>query len=98
MTVPSTHYYFQITPHIPVGLTTRPYRLFVTVNGQRMSEYTKPGSERIKDHPLFEARLERGMVNRIEVEVLAGKGTVGKGGKEEVELERCSLFVHVMRM
>jgi hypothetical protein len=97
VTVPSTHYYFQITPHVPVGLTNRPYRLFVTVNGQRVSEYTKPGTERIKDRPLFEARLERGMVNRIEVEVLAGKANATKGGKEEVELEKCTLYVHVLR-
>jgi hypothetical protein len=97
VTVPSTHYYFQITPHIPVGLTNRPYRLFVMVNGLRMSEYIKPGTERVKDRPVFDARLERGIVNRIEVEVLAGKGTLGKGGKEEVDLEKCTVFVHVMR-
>jgi hypothetical protein len=97
VTVPSTHYYFQITPHVPVGLTNRPYRLFVVVNGQRVSEYTKPGTERVKDRPLFEARLEKGMVNRIEVEVLAGKVNATKGGKEEVELEKCTLYVHVLR-
>lgn len=62
-----------------------------------MSEYIKPGAERDKTHPLFEARLERGMVSRVEVEVMAGKGIVGKGGKEEVDWERVSIFVHVLR-
>jgi len=67
------------------------------VNGQRLSEYIKPGEERDKTHPVFEARLERGSVGRIEVEVLAGKGIKGKDGKEEVEWEKCTVFIHVMR-
>lgn len=98
VTVPSSHHFFNVVPHIPVGLTNRPYRLFVTVNGQRLSEYIKPGADRDKSRPSFEVRLERGAVSRIEVEVLAGKGTVGKGGKEDVDWERCTLFVHVMRV
>ena len=97
ITVPATHHYFQIVPHIPVGLTNRPYRLFVTVNGQRLSEVIKPGIERDKEKPVFEARVERGTVGRVEVEVLAGKGTVGKAGKEEVEWEKVTVFVHVLR-
>lgn len=97
LTVPYTHQYFQVVPHIPVGLTQRPYRVFVTVNGQRMSETIKPGVERDKSRPIFEARLERGIVGRIEVEVLAGKGPSGKSGKEEVEWEKCTIFVHVWR-
>lgn len=97
LTVPCTHQYFQVVPHIPVGLTQRPYRVFVTVNGQRMSETIKPGVERDKSRPIFEARVERGTVGRIEVEVLAGKGPSGKSGKEEVEWEKCTIFVHVWR-
>ena len=61
-----------------------------------MSETVKPGVERKKDEPHFEARLDRGTVTRIEVEVLAGSKEK-KGGKEAVELERCSVFVHVLR-
>jgi hypothetical protein len=86
-----------VVPHIPVGLTQRPYRVFVTVNGHRTSEIIKPGVERDKSKPTFEARLDRGTVGRIEVEVLAGKGPSGKGGKEEVEWEKCTIFVHVWR-
>lgn len=56
----------------------------------------KPGVERRKDEPHFEARLERGAVTRIEVEVLAGSKE-RRGGKEAVELERCAVFVHVLR-
>jgi hypothetical protein len=97
VTVPSTHYYLQIVPHIPVALTGRPYRVFVVVNSTRQSEFIKPGAERDKTRPLFEARLERGGVNRIEIEVLAGKEKKNASGKEEVELERCTVFVHVLK-
>lgn len=65
----------------------------------------KPAAETDLSHPLFEVRLERGAVNRIEVEVLAGKEvkTEAKtdskesiGKKQDVELEKCTIFVHVM--
>ena len=55
VTVPATHYYVQIVPHLPVAQTTRPYRVFVLVNGHRQSEVVKPGAERDKQRPLFEA-------------------------------------------
>lgn len=96
ITLPPTHTHLLIIPHVPVALTSRPYRLFVKVNDNRVSETVKPGVERRKDEPQFEARLERGVVTRIEVEVLAGSKEK-RGGKEAVELERCGVFVHVLR-
>ena len=107
LSLPSAHHYLQVIPYLPVALSNRPYRIFVSVNGTRTVEVVRPGGlgERDKTRPLFEARLERGRVNRIEVEVLAGKdggrGTAtvvnGVGGKEGVEWERCTIFVHSLK-
>jgi hypothetical protein len=91
-------YFLQVTPHIPVGLTNRPYRLFVTLNGSRISETIKPAvTERDKTRPQFEARLDRGVVNKIEVEILAGKASEAAGEKDEVEWEKLTCFVHCLR-
>jgi hypothetical protein len=141
-TVPASHNTVRLSPHIPVGVTTRPYRLFVSVNGTRASEVvaasagyqngllnhhpqhpmaSMPGlygleKERDKTRPVFDAKLERGAVNKIEVEVLAGKAPSAlaqsivsspdekdreiekekKKGKD-VQWEKITLFVHVMR-
>jgi hypothetical protein len=68
------------------------------VNGTRLSEIVKPASgERDKSNPVFEARLDRGAVNKIEVEVLAGKADVYSGDKDEVEWEKLTCFVHCLR-
>ncbi|KAJ9648430.1 hypothetical protein H2199_001285 [Coniosporium tulheliwenetii] len=69
LTLPSTHYFIQISPTIPVALTSRAFKIFVTVNHNRLYEVTKP--DRVKGKPLYEGRLEPGKVNRIEVEVVA---------------------------
>jgi hypothetical protein len=79
--------YLQITPKVPIALTTRLYRIFVTVNGNKTFEVNRvpvtagingsspgPGYEggKKKGEPVFEAKLVAG-VNRIEVEVVAEK-------------------------
>ncbi|KAI8940182.1 hypothetical protein NX059_003889 [Plenodomus lindquistii] len=79
--------YIQITPKVPIALTNRLYRLFVTVNGTRTLEVNRvpvtagingvspgPGYEggKKKGEPVFEAKLVGG-VNRIEVEIVAEK-------------------------
>lgn len=107
VSLPYAHTSLQITPHIPVALTQRPYRIFVTVNGQRMTEVVRQGVAVSNDRsrPIYEGRLERGTVNRIEVEVLAakelGRSSTGAGGlreaKEGVDMERCTVFVHLLR-
>lgn len=52
-----------------------------------------------KGEPVFEAKLVGG-VNRIEVEIVAEK--VGKddevlNGKDAVEIEKCTVFLHLAR-
>lgn len=87
MVVAPSHSYIQIIPKIPIALTNRMYRLFVTVNGNKTLEANRvpvtagingatpgPGFEggKKKGEPLFEAKLLGG-VNRIEVEIIAEK-------------------------
>jgi len=93
--LPASHYYLHITPDIPVGATHRPYRLFVTVNGTRLSEQLKAGYERDKCRPLFEARLDRGQVHKIEVEVLAAKANAKTG--RDLQWEKITCLAHIMR-
>jgi hypothetical protein len=93
--IPANYSYLQITPHIPIAHTTRLYRLFVIVNGNKTFEVNRvpvtagingtassPGIEagRKKGEPVYEAKLGVG-VNRIEVEIVAERDR-GKGEKE----------------
>lgn len=115
MTIDSSHSYLQVTPKVPIALTGRLYRLFVTVNGNRTLEVNRvpvtagingaspgPGYEggKKKGEPVFEAKLVGG-VNRIEVELVAEKEhktpTESKDPKEQVEVEKCTIFLHLMR-
>jgi hypothetical protein len=110
-----THSYLQITPKIPIALTNRLYRLFVSVNGNKTFEVNRvpvtagingsspgPGYEggKKKGEPVFEAKLVGG-VNRIEVEIVAEKDRKGapemSNGKEQIEVEKCTIFLHLMR-
>jgi hypothetical protein len=85
--VPPTNSYLQITPKVPIALTTRLYRIFVSVNGNKTFEVNRvpvtagingsspgPGYEggKKKGEPVFEAKLVGG-VNRVEVEIVAEK-------------------------
>jgi hypothetical protein len=70
----------------------------VTVNGARASEVKGMApTDRDRSRPLFEARLEGGAVNKIEVELLAGKVDVKNRGKDEVQWEKITCFVHILR-
>ncbi|KAI1567426.1 Transcription factor chromatin remodeling, contains bromodomain protein [Pyrenophora tritici-repentis] len=116
MVVAPTNSYIQVIPRVPIALTSRMYRLFVTVNGNKTLEANRvpvtagingaspgPGYEggKKKGEPLFEGKLAAG-VNRIEVEIVAEKerkGQVESGSakKEEVEIEKCTIFLHLQR-
>jgi hypothetical protein len=94
LTVSPIHSYLQITPKVPIALTNRLYRIFVSVNGNKTFEVNRvpvtagingsspgPGYEsgKKKGEPVFEAKLIGG-VNRIDVEIVAEKD--GKGVSE----------------
>lgn len=109
-----THSYLQITPKVPIALTTRLYRLFVSVNGNKTFEVNRvpvtagingsaetAGFEggKKKGEPVFEAKLVGG-VNRIEVEIVAervSKDGEITSGKDAVEIEKCTIFLHLAR-
>jgi hypothetical protein len=95
-TLSPSQYHLQIIPNLPVANTNRPYRFFVMVNGTKVSETIKPGGDRDRANPVFEARLERGAVHKIEVEVLAVKAGTGEG-KEEVQWEKSTCLVQIPR-
>jgi hypothetical protein len=109
--VSPAHSYLQITPKVPIALTSRLYRLFVTVNGNKTFEVNRvpvtaginglspgPGYEggKKKGEPVYEAKLVGG-VNRIEVEIIAEKSAPDGSAKEQVEIEKCTIFLHLMR-
>jgi hypothetical protein len=109
--VSPAHSYLQITPKVPIALTSRLYRLFVTVNGNKTFEVNRvpvtagingsspgPGYEggKKKGEPVYEAKLVGG-VNRIEVEMIAEKNSPDGTAKEQVEIEKCTIFLHLMR-
>ncbi|CAO2656912.1 Nn.00g057150.m01.CDS01 [Neocucurbitaria sp. VM-36] len=113
--VSPTNSYLQITPKVPIALTSRLYRLFVTVNGNRTLEVNRvpvtagingsspgPGYEggKKKGEPVFEAKLVGG-VNRIEVEIVAEKEhkshSETSSGKDQIETEKCTIFLHLVR-
>jgi hypothetical protein len=73
--------------------------LFVTVNGVRLSEVVKLGEgERDKTKPIFDVRLERGSVNKVEVEILAGKSEIRSGEPDDVQWEKLTCFIHSLRV
>jgi hypothetical protein len=61
-----------------------------------------PGYEggKKKGEPVFEAKLVGG-VNRIDIELVAEKDRMGApetmNGKEQIEVEKCTIFLNVMR-
>lgn len=121
MLLPPSCTYLQIVPHVPIALTSRLYRLFVTVNGNKTFEVNRipvtagingasaaQGYEggKKKGEPVYEAKLVVG-VNRVEVEIVAEKekkaGTTKEGGavggkdRDTVDVEKCTLFLHLKR-
>ncbi|KAF2281207.1 Bromodomain-containing protein [Westerdykella ornata] len=111
LNLPPSHSHLQIVPYLPVALDGRPYRTFYIVNGKQYSETprmlaapavngapTSYEGGKKKGEPLYDAKLLPG-VNRIEIEVIAEKkGKVdSKDPKDQVEIEKCLIFVNLMR-
>ena len=75
----------------------------MTANGQRLIQtaFNEKDKEHVKGLEfLYQTHLAPG-VNRVEVEVVAapqkGKGDAPNGGTAGVEVERCTIFVNVLR-
>lgn len=95
LTLPPTHYFLQIQPTISKQLgMNRPYKLFVTVNGTRLTQRdTILHQESGKRTHVYEGSLAQG-VNRVEVEVAAAKGAAGGEG---LDVEKVGAFVNLLR-
>ncbi|EOD51898.1 Bromodomain containing protein [Neofusicoccum parvum] len=71
-------------------------------NASGSPEKQQPQPPREKGHPLFEARLQPG-VNRIDIEVVAGTAPMQVRGqpvpkeRDAVEMEKCTVFVNLMK-
>ncbi|PVI08266.1 Bromodomain-domain-containing protein [Periconia macrospinosa] len=91
MMLPQKYSYLQVIPKVPLALTGRPYRLFVTVNGSKSLEVNRlsvtagingslpngfEGGKK-KGEPAYDAKLMQG-VNRLEIEIVAEKDRKGK--------------------
>ncbi|KAK7545686.1 Bromodomain-containing protein [Phyllosticta citricarpa] len=96
ISLPGSHTSIQIQPHVPVALTQRPWRIFVTVNNTRINQVTNLETRGEKGRPVYEARMQPG-VNRVDIEVIAATGSAGKPKSEGVEIEKCTIFVNLMR-
>ena len=94
LTLPSTHYYLQISPTISKSLSAgRAYKMFVTVNGVRLTQrdtVMRP-EDGLRMH-VYEGTLAQG-VNRVEVEVAAAK----EGVKEGLDVEKLVVFANLMK-
>lgn len=95
VTLPSTHYFLQISPTISKQLSMgRPYKMFVAVNGTRLNQRdTQFHADTGRRTHVYEGSLAQG-VNRVEVEVAAAKeGGDGKG----LDVEKVTVFAHLMK-
>lgn len=97
VTLPSTHYYLQIAPTISRELSAgRPYKIFVTVNGTRLTQRdTQFQAETGKRTHVYEGSLASG-VNRIEVEVAAAMVDETADTKG-LDVEKVTLFANLMK-
>nr|POE49522.1 isoform 6 of protein polybromo-1 [Quercus suber] len=94
ITVTSTHFFLQISPTISKQLSMgRPYKMFVTVNGSRLTQRdTQFSAETGRRTHMYEGSLAQG-VNRIEIEVAAAKEGDGKG----LDVEKLTVYANLMK-
>jgi hypothetical protein len=92
MTLPSSHYFLQISPSISKGLSFgRPYKMFVTVNNIRLTQRDTQQDGFLRTH-VYETSLAQG-VNRIEIEVVASKDQA----KEGLDVEKVTVFANLLK-
>lgn len=98
ISLPYTHYYLRIVPTIAHNISHRQSKLFVTANLQRLNPIPQRPEEADPRRPLYETKVSPG-VNRIEVEMIAGppRGALKLGAGQEVELEKITVFVNVLK-
>ncbi|KAL8932404.1 MAG: hypothetical protein Q9216_006853 [Gyalolechia sp. 2 TL-2023] len=98
ITLPSSYYYLQLIPTLAPSVLHRPYKIFVTVNANRIMSTPHRPEESDARKSLYEHRVVPGM-NRIEVELVAGtpRGAPKMGTGPDLEVEKITIFAHLMR-
>ena len=99
VTLPSSYYYLQLAPSLTSSVMHRPYKIFVTVNNNRIVPTPQRADESSDSRKsLYEHRVLPGM-NRIEVEVVAGtqRGAPKVGTGPDLEVEKTTIFVHLVK-
>ncbi|KAL9611018.1 MAG: hypothetical protein Q9167_004299 [Letrouitia subvulpina] len=98
ITLPSTHYYLRIVPTMTSQIFQRPFKIFVTVNNQRLNAIPQMPESSDQRKPVYESRFIPG-VNRIEVEMVAGipRGVPKIGTGPELEVEKFTIFAHLVK-
>ncbi|KAL9599686.1 MAG: hypothetical protein Q9219_003674 [cf. Caloplaca sp. 3 TL-2023] len=99
ISLPSSHYYLQLTPTLAPSVMQRPYKTFVTVNNSRIIPNPQRPEESDARRPLYEHRVIPG-INRIEVEIVAGtpRGAPKVGTGPELEVEKVTILAHLVKV
>jgi hypothetical protein len=98
--LPSTHFHLQIKPQLSESVLKRQYKLFVTNGTQRLNALPLiPGHPVDNKNPLFEARLTPGVVNRIDIEIIAAlpRASSKPTNGSDVEFEKITIFANSMK-
>lgn len=96
ITLPSSHYYLQITPEVSKSLALgRPYKMFVSINGTRQVQRDTEMADEGRRKHVYDGTLAPG-VNRIEVEVVS-TGSEMNGKTAGLEVEKVTVFANLMR-
>lgn len=96
--LPPKHTYLRVIPTVSGNLHNRQSKMFVTANGQRLNALPPVPGQSDANKPIYDVRLMSG-VNRIEIEMVAGplRGTPKIGSGQDVDYEKTSLFVNLLR-
>ncbi|KAI9835723.1 MAG: hypothetical protein M1819_001900 [Sarea resinae] len=98
LSLPVSHYCLQMVPTLAPGLKNRQHKIFVTQGTTRMNPVIMPPGHPDK-RQLYQLPLTPGIVNRIEVEVIAcpARGGPKVGPGPDLEMEKVTIYVNLMK-
>jgi hypothetical protein len=87
-----------MSPFVPIALISHAYRVIVQLNGTKLAAMNPPSqavgqqwTDAERTAPQYELRLERGMANRVEVEVIC----LDPKNQKDLIWEKMMCFVYV---
>jgi hypothetical protein len=90
-----------MSPYVPIALTSHAYRIIVQLNGAKLAAMNPHAAahggpvaqwtDAERTHPQYELRLERGIANRVEVEVIC----LDPKNQKDLIWEKMMCFVYV---